>query len=293
MTTWTWEHVLLSYLFIKRSGATIAELRRAFPEGRGLERSVEQLIERKSLSRQGKTVRLTDEGRSFVPEAVARRKLKLADLTQKLLPALAVGLDEPLTQAEIEAALIARIAGQPSMPAPKARQRLLWLQLGVDSAQPFTLGNVQKVLLARALKVETLRSPRAGFKALVAREAGVTGPLRASLRRKFLAGLSQGAESGISPPSFAQRALFAAATATRRFGRDLVYVSDAHVGFADPAVGLDEFKARLLDAHREGVLRLRRADLAAAMDPDLLRASEIVGPSGVTYHFIQVEGEPS
>ena len=54
------------------------------------------------------------------------------------------------------------------------------------------------------------------------------------------------------------------------------------------AVTLDDFKARLVAAHRAGELALARADLVAAMDPDLVAASEITA-DGASFHFIVKE----
>ncbi len=49
---------------------------------------------------------------------------------------------------------------------------------------------------------------------------------------------------------------------------------------------LDSFKAHLLEANRQGLLRLSRADLVFAMPPEDVRESEI--PSfGDVFHFIQ------
>jgi hypothetical protein len=51
------------------------------------------------------------------------------------------------------------------------------------------------------------------------------------------------------------------------------------------AISLDDFKARLLSAHRTGDLVLARADLVSAMNPALVAASETV-IDGATFHFI-------
>ena len=51
------------------------------------------------------------------------------------------------------------------------------------------------------------------------------------------------------------------------------------------ALSLDDFKDRLLAAHRAGDLSLARADLVAAMNPDLVAASETV-TDGASFHFI-------
>lgn len=51
------------------------------------------------------------------------------------------------------------------------------------------------------------------------------------------------------------------------------------------SLGLDDFKLRLLRAHRAGELQLARADLATALDPDLVATSE-TRTDGASFHFI-------
>ena len=50
-----------------------------------------------------------------------------------------------------------------------------------------------------------------------------------------------------------------------------------------PRADVDEL---ILRAHRAGLLQLARADLVAAMDPDEIRDSLIVHPSGAEFHFV-------
>ena len=52
-----------------------------------------------------------------------------------------------------------------------------------------------------------------------------------------------------------------------------------------PTMSLADFKTRLVAAHRAGDLALARADLVAAMDPDLVAASETT-TEGASFHFI-------
>lgn len=57
----------------------------------------------------------------------------------------------------------------------------------------------------------------------------------------------------------------------------------------------EEFDAKLLAAHRAGDLVLSRADLVGAMDPVLVRDSEIVDATpyhSVTYHFVNRSEDP-
>jgi hypothetical protein len=73
------------------------------------------------------------------------------------------------------------------------------------------------------------------------------------------------------------------------FGDRKVFISSVwHALRAMPPwsqLDLDEFKARLVSAHRQRELELARADLVAAMDPTLVAASE-TQTDGATFHFI-------
>jgi hypothetical protein len=95
-------------------------------------------------------------------------------------------------------------------------------------------------------------------------------------------------------PSFASDVLSAADSAPLdgRFGDRKVFVSavwhELRRNPRWPAVTLDELKVRLVAAHRAGELTLARADLVAAMDPELVAASEIT-TDGASFHFIVKE----
>jgi hypothetical protein len=74
-----------------------------------------------------------------------------------------------------------------------------------------------------------------------------------------------------------------------RYGRENVFVSALWQRLAGdrriPALSLDGFKRWLLDANREQLLDLARADLVDAMDPRLVEESEIED-LGMTFHFV-------
>lgn len=98
---------------------------------------------------------------------------------------------------------------------------------------------------------------------------------------------------GDAPSTFVDDVLRAASAVTVGwFGDRKVFVSalwDALRG--EPrwaAITLDDFKARLVAAHRAGELTLVRADLVAAMDPELVAASEIA-VDGASFHFLVKE----
>ncbi|HVV85689.1 MAG TPA: hypothetical protein VHE35_21670, partial [Kofleriaceae bacterium] len=106
------------------------------------------------------------------------------------------------------------------------------------------------------------------------------------------AGASAGAATAAPPakvPDFAAEVRAAAARATDgRFGPRKVFIASLWRDHAFRDLSLDDFKARLLAAHRGGALTLARADLVAAMDPDLVRDSELAHGDS-RYHFVEAE----
>ena len=128
--------------------------------------------------------------------------------------------------------------------------------------------------------------------------------LREALVRRWLQGLSWASDASapaLAPASpvaaspegatadFAAEVRAAAARATDgRFGARKVFVAALWRDPAFAALPLAEFKARLLAAHRAGAATLARADLTNAMDPALLRESEIAHLDS-RYHFVETE----
>jgi len=175
----------------------------------------------------------------------------------------------------------------------------------------------------RAVFVQRLLGSEAGpperlVRVLAAREVGAPRPelraLREALVRGWLAGLTVGAAAPaanqpvpsqpsrsvaseppaaaeLAPASFAGDVLSAAGATPPDgwFGDRKVFVAAAwHELRKLPrwsALTLDELKHRLIAAHRAGELALARADLVAAMDPELVAASEIT-TDGASFHFI-------
>lgn len=77
-----------------------------------------------------------------------------------------------------------------------------------------------------------------------------------------------------------------------RYGRSRVYLASLYrSSHGLPYVrglDLDRFKHRLVDAHRAGLLALHRADLVSAMDPRLVKDSE-VSYLNATFHFLGID----
>jgi hypothetical protein len=196
----------------------------------------------------------------------------------------------------LRAALIARehqLGPGAASTLTRAADALGWKLLGIDRDVPFTRGNVLTALIERAGGAAgagkdleaTLRQLAA--RAVEARGAG-SAQLRDAVLRRWLGGAAPAPkDDGDDLESFARRVNEAARAAeSGRFGDNKVFISHVHrrIGGA-----LDDFKARLIEAHRGGLVSLSRADLVEAMDPVDVRESETRYLSA-TYHFVRVEG---
>jgi len=202
------------------------------------------------------------------------------------------------------------LPGQPKRCPPEIRALFVQRQLHSDPGSPERL---VRVLAARevgaprpelrVLRDALVRGWLAGRTLGEARPAagdasGAAGPTpddddEAPPMASELPGAAGASFDGEAPPSFASEVLRAAgATHDGRFGDRKVFVSAVwHELRKDPrwsAVTLDDLKARLLAAHRAGELTLARADLVAAMDPELVAASEITA-DGASFHFLVKE----
>jgi hypothetical protein len=128
--------------------------------------------------------------------------------------------------------------------------------------------------------------------------------LRASVIREWLSGSRPESRPTPEPepaaefdlPAFAEtvKALARTSPPEDRFGDNKVFIaavwraSQREAGF--PRMSLPEFKGRLVEANREGRLRLSRADLVQAMDPNRVAESE-THYLNATFHFVLVEGD--
>lgn len=138
---------------------------------------------------------------------------------------------------------------------------------------------------------------------LAAREAGAVRAdlraLREALVRRWLCARDWAPRSATAPSpggDFASAVRAAADRATDGlFGPRKVFISHlwqsmrAHPAFG--ALTLTDFKRQLVAAHKAGTLTLARADLSAAMDPELLRESETAHLEA-RYHFVERGGTP-
>jgi hypothetical protein len=271
---------------------------------------------------------LDPEQRLREPEELARRIGRHAartwpELADRVLPGLALGIagDDGKRGARLAgrdawaAAIVGRALGlwrdgpPPSLAA--VCDALAWRELGLPGKPKRCPPEIRAVFVQRQLGSDP-GPPERLVRVLAAREVGAPRPelraLRDALVRGWLAGRTIGAPGPAqseasaapgapgpfpAPPSFANEVLRAAgAVHDGRFGDRKVFVSALwHELRNDPrwsALTLDELKARLVAAHRAGELTLARADLVAAMDPELVAASEITA-DGASFHFLVKE----
>jgi len=203
------------------------------------------------------------------------------------------------------------LSGKPKRCPPEIRALFLKRQLASDAGPPERL--------VRVLAAREVGAPRPELRALrdalvrvwlagrTLGSAGSTGEGRADDGGPAAAALAEGeaAGSAVHVPAIvgdgdADRATgfascvrhVAGATRDGTIGDRKVFVSAVwHELRRDPrwsALALDEFKARLVAAHRAGELVLARADYVAAMDPELVAASEIT-TDGASFHFLVKE----
>ncbi|AUX45899.1 uncharacterized protein SOCE26_073990 [Sorangium cellulosum] len=181
-----------------------------------------------------------------------------------------------------------RLAVAPEPTLQQVIDALLWHVIKVETSEPFTAEAVTRVLLNRLAGTPTLLPVDQALDELVAKASAP--PLNAPSVPSG-APVPAGAALPADDTAFAARVLAAARSSkTGRFGDDKVFISHVFQRLADQgdAVGdPDAFKARLVSAHRRGLLSLNRADLVEAMDPADVDASETRYLSA-TFHFVRI-----
>ncbi|MBK5963537.1 hypothetical protein CCR95_05390 [Thiocystis minor] len=224
----------------------------------------------------------------------------------------------------LRAAILAVQYSLPGGPYPtlaQARNALLWWLLlaapenprhrrerwPAVSGQRF-MHNAPKILLNDLLGTASDLPVDNALKQLVAQSIGArrtdVNELRLTVLRRALADAVPDAPATLAAPDQAtpasvDLAAFAATviqtartTATGRFGEDKIFIS--HVWERLREAGRDaeltetQFKERLAEANRQGLLRLSRADLAYTLDPDDVARSELRYLTA-TFHFIRLD----
>jgi hypothetical protein len=275
--------LVLCYLLSQKKPSGSAQIRKALSSLAAVgEGELGALLEA-GLIEGKRSFKLTEEGRAHALALVGGTPRGWLGVKARLV-AGALGVTAVKDARDLRQAVIAR---HHKLAPRKVLDALAWRQLGVESDRKFDRTAVLAHLLGvkpdgktieAQLAAHAVESPRTGAEAL-----------RTAVLRGWLGASSPSPLPSPSPSpsaSFAERVLAAAsASPTGRFGADKVFIS--HVWrMAGAGEELSSFKQRLVDAQRDGLLYLSRADLVEAMDPDDVRQSETES-HGARYHFIR------
>jgi hypothetical protein len=252
---------------------------------------------------------LDDDHRLFEPDEL-RRRIGLHNITSwsqladRVLPGL--GLEIPpndtktlgkLTSADAwAAAIVGRTrgtwtAGPPPSPSALA-DAFAWERLGLTGRAKRLPAEVRSLFLQRELDAHAAKYERL-LRQLAARELGVprtdARTLREGLVRAWLTKRAFGQETPTSGEFAADVVATARSARAGVFGERKVFISEVWQQLRElptwSSLTLEEFKARLLAAHRVGDVELARADLVAAMNPEVVAASETLA-NGASFHFV-------
>ncbi|CAM3333242.1 hypothetical protein G4177_07780 [Corallococcus sp. ZKHCc1 1396] len=199
-----------------------------------------------------------------------------------------------------------KVEGPETPTLEQVRDRLLWRQLGVETAEKFSLRAVQAHLLGQLLE-QDVSDPKRGVEQLAARTVSAARVdaevVRLAVMREWV--LAEDAPEPKKPAepervatpveglpadaaSFAKRVLkVARALPTGRFGDDKVFISHVWKALQPEWASREAFDTALLEANRKRHLSLTRADLVSVMDPADVAESE-VRFYGATFHFVVV-----
>lgn len=270
------------------------------------EQSLSRLIDEGSIS--DSPLALTASGRTStlafwkierIPARIRWEELK----RDYLLPRL-VGLPAAATKyrsRDVIAAILTRHHALPDdvdSDPESIIHALAWRQLGIESTARFTPEAViSRILLnskkkasagevARQLAAKSLETPAKDLFSGALRRWIVAAEIESASRSEPI----QSEDSPATLSQFAASTLAAAETnATGRFGTNKVFISHVWDSLRrDPdhsEIPLPQFKQRLLDAHRQGLLELSRADLVERMPADDLASSE-TNYFDAVFHFV-------
>lgn len=240
----------------------------------------------------------------------------------RILPGLALGIragdasahDRLSERDDWVAAIVARAHGLwvkgPPPSLPRVCDALAWRALGLTSAPKKCPAEVRAHFLRSYIEIDA-GQPERMLRQLAAKLSGAPRAdlkaLHLALIQAWLTGREPGAQPVTATPQDEARtspeqvlgaqapSLIDAVRSAARDARDGVF-GDRKVFISSvwdalrvmppwSQLALDEFKARLVSAHRQRELELARADFVGAMDPALVAASE-TATDGTTFHFI-------
>ena len=238
---------------------------------------------------------LTDRGEKKVLRFLGLEKLPRVDwraMRDKHLTRTVLGVDRIKDADALRGAILKRQHQLPTKETPTLAQAidaLVWRQLGIETDKPLTLNEVRAHLLRKMLGTESRLGIEKIKNVLAAEAAGSTSPDAARLRLALVRGWLGANGRSFDLDRFAEQVNLAAARAEEgRFGDDRVFIA-AVWRELDSELSLDEFKRHLIEANRTGLVRLTRADLIPAMDPEQVSASE-THYLNATFHFVEARG---
>lgn len=224
-------------------------------------------------------------------------------VVERILPGLALGIapSDTTRLARLKdrdgwaAAIVGRALGvwQGGPPPTLAAvcDALVWRAVGLPGPAKRTPPEMRAHFVAPLIAAPATGSGPAdrSIRLIAATQVGATRAdlraLREALVRRWLCG--QEWRDGEPLGDFASAVRAAAARATDGvFGERKVFIRDVWRDPAFAGIELDDFKRRLVVAHKAGLVSLVRADLAGAMNPDAIRESETAHLEA-RYHFIE------
>lgn len=172
-----------------------------------------------------------------------------------------------------EAMLAAEVTGAVGTQLEKVREAVLCNWVAAETAPPS--------LSPAPLSLPSTASPPSPSSPLPSRSPSPSTPSRLD---------------GFDLAAFAAQVLALARSAVAgRFGDHKVFIAHVWEGFRQQpeaaALTRAEFDAHLVEANRQGLLRLSRADLVSGMDPDDVQRSEIRLPYS-SFHFVRTDHVP-
>jgi hypothetical protein len=274
-----------------------------------LDLRVAALCERGMLAqtgRAGTAYVATDAGRSAVCQGLGVTKPPTWKALQNVvLPALALGQDP--SKESVRAALgnadklrgaVLRQKHDLKLPdnatLARAADALVWRALGVETGEKLTLQKVQLMMLAKILGFTPKQGLAAARSQLAAAALGAPSPRPDVIRRELVRGwLAQGDKpAGAVDDGFIAQVNAAAAAvgADGRVGARKVFIASAWQAYSaapgNAALGLAEFKERLVTAHRAGAVVLHRLDYVTGLDRALVEQSEATYLNA-TFHLLE------
>ncbi len=192
-----------------------------------------------------------------------------------------------------------------ALPTPiQAMDSASWYTLGKKTTESFSLRPVRAHLLNQLLGTTRPLDQEQAFRLLAAKHAGARNSDFTSLRRALLKSLvtpvhnvhksTEVEKSEEDVEGFAREVLqVAAETPTGRHGQNKVFISHVWRQWRSLGSGyhisIQEFKERLIEAHRANKLTLSEADLPDQLDRSDVEES-VIPYLNARFHFIRLKG---